>query len=155
MLNKPSYTLIFDLHDVILSYHPEHRGTKNQARVIKAGLEILHNCYAQSDMYGRKRHRLFVLSNASHESHTLYISNFPELFSLFDGIVTSAQTGIQKPDTRIYEYILARYQLNPAECIFIDDKEANVLAAQAVGMKGIVCKDHAAVKQELKKLQVL
>lgn len=149
-----SYAIIFDLRDVLFSNHPEHRGTKDQFRVIKEGFEIVYNCFSQSTAYGKKRHQLFVLSNASAESHALFINHFPEIFSLFDGIVTSAQVGVKKPDQRIFHYLLNRYALNPATCIFIDDKEANVAAARDAGMIGIVCSDHAHVTHELKKLGI-
>lgn len=149
-----SYAIIFDLRDVIFSHHPENRGTKEQFRVIKKGFEILHTCFAQSTSYGKKRHQLFVLSNASAESHTVLLTHFPEIFSLFDGIVTSAVVGIKKPDMRIYHHLLNRYGLDPASCIFIDDKESNVTAAQDAGMIGIVCDDYERVTTELKKLGV-
>ena len=35
-----------------------------------------------------------------------------------------------KPQTGIYEYLLATHKLNPKECLFIDDQEENVNAAQ-------------------------
>ena len=39
-----------------------------------------------------------------------------------------------KPDREIYDLILNRYHLKPEECLFIDDLEPNVKAAQAVGI---------------------
>lgn len=156
MLNpKPSYAIIFDLRDVIFTNHLEHRGTKKQFSVIKKGLALLNACASQVDEYGRKRHKLYVLSNASPGSYTNFLEHFADIFALFDGIVMSAQCGYAKPDAQMYDFILQKYHLNPSECIFIDDKEVNVLAAKAAGMTGLICSDHDEVTRELKILNAL
>lgn len=59
-------------------------------------------------------------------------SNF---LSYFKGIIASCDIGILKPDERIFKELLNRYQLDPAESIFIDDIEANVKGAKAIGMQ--------------------
>jgi putative hydrolase of the HAD superfamily len=55
----------------------------------------------------------------------------------FDDLIFSAEVGLAKPDRRIYELALDRLQVQPAEAIFIDDVQANVEAAQAIGLTGI------------------
>lgn len=153
-MHKPSYALIFDLRDVLFSYNPEQRGTAGQFSLLKEGQVLINKCTSQLDEYGRKRHKLFVLSNASPESYANFMEYFPTFFALFDGIIMSANCGLSKPDARMYNYALERYNLNPAECIFIDDKEANVRAAQAAGMQGIVHIDHIITANELKNRNV-
>jgi putative hydrolase of the HAD superfamily len=59
---------------------------------------------------------------------------FPELF---DAVVISGETGMRKPEPRIFLHAATLLGLEPAECIFIDDIEANVQAAEAVGMVGV------------------
>ena len=54
----------------------------------------------------------------------------------FDGLVMSGALGITKPTPEIFNYLLKTYDLNPAECIFIDDRADNVEGARAVGMAG-------------------
>jgi FMN phosphatase YigB (HAD superfamily) len=44
--------------------------------------------------------------------------------------VISAECGISKPNHGIFEYALQKYNLNPEECIFIDDQWENIQAAQ-------------------------
>ena len=56
----------------------------------------------------------------------------------FDGVMVSSDVHLIKPDTRIYELLCETYDLNPEECVFIDDRPENVEAAKRVGMKGIV-----------------
>jgi putative hydrolase of the HAD superfamily len=57
---------------------------------------------------------------------------------MFDAVVISAQVGMRKPEERIYRHATELIGLPPAECVFVDDMEANVRAAEALGMCGIV-----------------
>ncbi len=43
-----------------------------------------------------------------------------------------------KPQDIIYERFLKEYQLNPADCFFIDDLEDNIKAAKEAGINGAV-----------------
>ncbi len=151
---KKNHNIIFDLRDVIFNYHPEHRDTKKQFSVIKKGLEILLKCHAAIDEHGKKKNKLYVLSNASPESHNNFIAYHSDIFNYFDGIITSGLSGFSKPDARAFYNCIDRYNLNPEDCIFIDDKEINVRMARAVGMQAIQCLDHDAVMRELKDLNV-
>ncbi len=152
--NTQSFTLIFDLRDVLFNYHPEHRGTEKQFSVIKKGLEILLKCAAPTNAHGKRMHKLYVLSNASPDSHHNFITHHSDIFDHFDGIITSGTSGFSKPDAKAFYHIIERYHLDPETCIFIDDKEINVRVAQAVGMRAIQCTDHDEVISELKKLRV-
>lgn len=60
---------------------------------------------------------------------------------LFDAVVISSEVRMRKPEERIYLHALAQLGLTPGECIFIDDLEANVAAAEAVGMTGVHHRD--------------
>lgn len=154
-INHPSFNIIFDLRDVLFLYHPSHRGTPQQFSVIKDMITLLHQIHAQTNTIGKPRHRLFVLSNATLDSYHNFVTNHASIFSYFEGIVVSALSGFKKPDERAYTYLLAKYNLDPATCIFIDDKEENIDAARSVGMEGIVCKTPAQVKEILSTYNVL
>ncbi|MBE6835368.1 MAG: HAD family phosphatase [Ruminococcaceae bacterium] len=81
--------------------------------------------------------KTYVLSNAPlrfSELEKLY----PELFSLFDGIVVSAREKSIKPEDKIYRVLLERYSLNPAECYFYDDLQCNIDGAKKNGIDGEV-----------------
>lgn len=51
-----------------------------------------------------------------------------------DGIVTSGEEGVAKPDPRLFRIALARYNLVPERTLFVDDMPANVAAAQELGL---------------------
>jgi putative hydrolase of the HAD superfamily len=57
---------------------------------------------------------------------------------LFDVVVISAEVGMRKPEQRIFRHTAGLLGLTPQECVFIDDLEVNVVAAEAVGMTAVL-----------------
>lgn len=55
----------------------------------------------------------------------------------FDGIVTSFAEGVCKPEPGIFETLLRRHGLEPAECLLLDDSEANCAEARRLGMSAM------------------
>lgn len=82
--------------------------------------------------------KLYLCSNISVRFAQEYGKNewIGPLFSLFDGLVFSGPLHMTKPGREIFTYLLDTYGLDPAECIFIDDSEKNILGADAVGIPG-------------------
>ena len=80
---------------------------------------------------------IYLLTNFSKDGYE-YISNKFDFFKKANGAVVSSHLKIAKPDMRIYKYLLETYNLNPDECIFIDDSVANIKAAKELGIHGIV-----------------
>lgn len=60
--------------------------------------------------------------------------DFPELF---DAVVISGEVGMRKPEPRIFLHTAELLDLDPAECVFVDDLERNVAAAVGCGMTGV------------------
>ena len=58
--------------------------------------------------------------------------------SRFDVLVWSYQLRIAKPDPAIYRHVLKELGTRPEETLFVDDKQVNIDAARALGMKGSV-----------------
>jgi len=57
-------------------------------------------------------------------------------------IIDSSEIGIRKPDARIFEVALERLGgVDPARTLFVDDFAANVEAAEALGIRGVLMKD--------------
>lgn len=80
-----------------------------------------------------------VLSNWDHDSFGhLYRRYQNSVFSHFlpDHIVISADTGFLKPQQEIYTWFMTHQQVDPSDCLFIDDQEENIRAAQALGSLG-------------------
>lgn len=79
---------------------------------------------------------LYALSNYPQRGFENTMKYYP-FFELFDGKIVSYAHQEMKPQKRIYEILLEKYQLNPEECIFIDDTLANVQTARDLGMGGV------------------
>ena len=61
-------------------------------------------------------------------------ADFP---GLFDTVVISGECGMRKPEEEIFLHTAKILGLEPQQCVFIDDIEANVAAAVACGMTGV------------------
>jgi len=81
-------------------------------------------------------YKLGLLSNISKEWAGHNEGKF-DYHRLFDVIVYSFEVGIRKPDKEIYKIVLERLQVNPDECVFIDDREKNLIPARGLGMHTI------------------
>ena len=78
-------------------------------------------------------YRLYVLSNMSREF--IDFLREQEVYANFDGDVVSCEVGVVKPMPEIYDLLLERFSLEPAETIFIDDRRENIDAAEAKGIQ--------------------
>ena len=84
-----------------------------------------------------KGYRLYLFSNtdAIHWQHTLALYK-DKIDTSFDRVFLSFEIGLCKPDTKAYERVDREIGAIPNRTFFIDDKEANRLAAeQSVGWK--------------------
>ncbi len=61
--------------------------------------------------------------------------------SIFDTIVDSHEVGMRKPNPAIYHLTMDRIGATPARTVFLDDLHANVAAANAVGMHGVLVEE--------------
>jgi 2-haloacid dehalogenase len=113
--------------ELIAAYRDRWAETLGEA--IQPTVEVL-------DELHRSGVRLFALSNWSAETFPVARPRYPFL-EWFEGIVISGEVGITKPDRRLYRHLLDQYGLDPATTVFIDDNEANVLAAEELGIIGI------------------
>jgi epoxide hydrolase-like predicted phosphatase len=77
------------------------------------------------------------------------LDDFPELF---DAVVISGEVGMRKPEEGIFLHAADTLGLAPSECVFIDDMEANVAAAQACGMTGVLHTETAGTAKALQDL---
>lgn len=103
-------------------------------------LEMLKGAIAPSVelLYDLKKrnYKLYGLTNWSSEKIRLVLPQY-EFFKEFDGIVISGDEKVAKPDKKIYEILLTRYNLTPSECVFIDDNLSNINVAQSLGINAV------------------
>ncbi|HEX3026773.1 MAG TPA: HAD-IA family hydrolase, partial [Clostridia bacterium] len=75
-----------------------------------------------------------------------YVQDQYSFFNLFDGGVFSCDIHMLKPSPEIYRYFLDQYRLDPHDCLFFDDMEENIKAAENFGIKGILFTGEQKVK---------
>lgn len=95
-----------------------------------------------------KGYHLYGLTNWSPENIHVAFERFPFLSEL-EGTVVSGFEHTVKPDPELYQILLRRYSLKAEECVFIDDRAANVETARRLGMGGVVFDDISHVRQQL------
>ena len=67
----------------------------------------------------------------------------------FDALTFSCQIGVCKPAQEIYRNCLSQLGVQPAEALFLDDREPNVRAAEALGLHAILFRDASSAAQEI------
>ena len=67
----------------------------------------------------------------------------------FDAIVESSKVGVRKPEPRFYEIACELLDVQPNQCIFLDDLGINLKPAAAMGMRTIKVVDPATALAEL------
>lgn len=104
-------------------------------------------------------YKLYILSNWDPTSFPLFMEQFPELFTyegqdLFDGIMTSGQQHILKPNKEIYQACLKKFDIQASQAVFIDDTIENIQSAEDCGIQSIHCKNKNIfdVKKQLLKI---
>jgi putative hydrolase of the HAD superfamily len=118
---------------------------RDGGRVVAEGL--LSRMFAAStrceQMYGAIRAARVAGLRTGLLSNSWGDSDYPrhELAEMFDAVVISADVGMRKPEERIFLHAAALLELEPSECVFVDDVEANIIAAEAVGMTGVLHRD--------------
>lgn len=124
---------------------------------IKKGIKLLEECK-------KNGHTQMVLSNFDAQSCALLFktAHGKKVFKFFEpcNVVLSGafeHHNYLKPHKTFFEYLLNEYNLDPSECIFIDDQEENINAARACGITAIHLKNknYNAVRKQLCKLGVL
>jgi len=101
----------------------------------------------------RNNYRLIALTNWSAETFPIAIKKY-KFLKLFEGIVVSGEIKMLKPFKEIYDFTLKKYNLDPKECVFIDDRLENIQGAVRCGINGIQFESHEKLINELKKINI-
>ena len=150
-------------------------GTLTREELVDKVLSLLGDCYqkkveeviwnwpAYIDIYTEvfpllarlkeNGHRIFVLSNTSPVFYELLKDQLSPLKKILDGFVLSCDIKVIKPDRKMFEEILHKYQLDPANCVFLDDIADNTNMAESLGIKANQVKQRSDVVDILKKFE--
>ena len=110
-------------------------------------LQILQQLQNQFD--------LFLLSNTNSIHEAAFTKSLEQTHGLssialfFDKAYFSHRLGLRKPDTRTFEHILQKHQLNPSETLFIDDSIQHINAADCIGIKTIFLDKGMTIEKDI------
>ena len=94
------------------------------------------------------RYRTFILSNTNIIHYRFYTALLNRTYgvdgleSLVEHAYFSHEIGLKKPNRDIFDHVVANSHIKPEESIFIDDNEANIKAANALGFNTIFLKNN-------------
>ena len=69
-----------------------------------------------------------------------------------DDIVYSHEVGLAKPDPAAYEIVTRRLGIEAGEVLFLDDVEANIVAARALGWHAVLHRDTSSSIAEMERV---
>ncbi len=81
--------------------------------------------------------KVYVLSNWDSESFELLRAQNTAIFDLFDGIIISGNHNYLKPDAELYHILLKTFNIDPHDCVMIDDRIENIQTARRLDIHGI------------------
>ena len=143
--------------ELLVKEHPEFemeirayfdRWTEMLNGAIQGTVDILN------EIHGSGKYRLYALTNWSDELFHHALERF-DFLQLFEGIVVSGAENMKKPDLRIYNLILDRYQIEAETAVFIDDSQRNIDAAKKVKIQTIHFKSPKQLRQDLEVMNVI
>ena len=147
MLQKSNLGLITEQN--FNSVMAKHLGqTKQQWQNKLSSVETANTDLLNYILSLRKDYKTALLSNSNKGVLESKIGQ-AWLDKCFDEVVCSAEVGLVKPDPKIYRLTAARLGLQPNECVFVDDHQSFVDAAEQIGMHGIVYEGLDQLKQSL------
>ncbi len=102
----------------------------------------------------KQKTKLAVLTNEGNE-WAKWKMEATGLEDLFEAVIVSAEIGKAKPNKDFFEESMKILKTDPGKCIFVDDAEENIKAAEKMGMKGFLFKNTEKLVQELGQIGVV
>lgn len=95
-----------------------------------------------------------LLSNDTREWNEYLRGKF-DLDKLFDVKIVSGEVGLRKPMPEIYLLAVEKLGVKPEDCVFVDDQDRNLIAAQALGIKTVSFRPDGQVRDFDELVEVL
>jgi D-glycero-D-manno-heptose 1,7-bisphosphate phosphatase len=152
-------TIILDRDGVILKERGEYTFRMDDSVVLQENIDVLAQWAEANEV-----NQFFVLTNQGGIAKELYtmkeVNTIHKLLSkAFElrGIEIKEffvcphhqDYGIclcRKPKTLLFEKIVAKYRLNPKDCLMIGDKERDIIPAKTLGMQSLLIESNETIK---------
>ena len=148
---------IASANEILISKFPEHkknilafygRWEEMLTGAIEGTVQILDK-FIKNENY-----KVLALTNWSAETFPVAQKRY-DFLHWFEGIVISGVEKCKKPEDKIYNILLERYNLIPEETLFIDDNKRNILAAENLGIKCIHFQSAEQLGDELREMGLI
>ena len=96
---------------------------------------------------------IYILSNTAFTFYDLVKEGYLPATSVAKGMVLSCEEKVLKPDEKIYNILLERYNLDPHDAMFFDDLSENIWGAARCGINGFVVENERELLTYLDKLR--
>ena len=117
---------------------------------------ITHEMPGMKDILLRLKAKGYRLYGLSNWSNTIYpVMDKFDILRLMDDRVISSEEKLVKPDVAIYNRLCEKFGLRADECLFTDDRQANIDAALSAGMQAVLFTTTEQFEADLKRLGVL
>ncbi len=108
-----------------------------RARWIEMIPDAIHGTVAILEALKAQGIPLYAITNFASDTLQEAKSRYAFLANSFIDMVVSGDEKLLKPDPAIYQVLLDRQKLGAEDCVFIDDSQANVDAAAALGFHAL------------------
>ena len=98
-------------------------------------------------------YNIYILSNTAYTFYDLVKEGYLPAASIAKGIVISCEEKVLKPNEKIYNILLERYNLDPHDTMFFDDLSENIWGAARCGINGFVVENEHELLTYLDKLR--
>ena len=96
---------------------------------------------------------IYILSNTAFTFYDLVKEGYLPATSVAKGMVLSCEEKVLKPDEKIYNILLERYNLDPHDTMFFDDLPENIWGAARCGINGFVVENESELLTYLDQLR--
>jgi len=98
-------------------------------------------------------YNIYILSNTAYTFYDLVKEGYLPVTSIAKGIVLSCEERVLKPNEKIYNILLERYNLDPHDTMFFDDLPENIWGAARCRINGFVVENESELLTYLDKLR--
>ena len=98
-------------------------------------------------------YNIYILSNTAYTFYDLVKEGYLPVTSIAKGIVLSCEERVLKPNEKIYNILLERYNLDPHDTMFFDDLPENIWGAARCRINGFVVENESELLTYLDQLR--
>ena len=116
-------------------------------------VDVYYNVQEKIIELSKMGYNIYILSNAANTFYDLVKEGLLPATTVAKGIVLSCEEKVLKPNEKIYNILLERYNLDPHDTIFFDDLPENIWGAARCGINGFVVENQSEFLTYLDKLR--